>query len=138
MKLSVLNHPLKHCRQHRLNLRILSKLLERAVHEIVELFLEQGDVAAAGADDVDDVAVVQQGVEEMFERDVLVAPFHRLVEGEFEGLLELSGDHRSGYGTKKSVGGFRQALSIVASSGYSCSRASAVVFSTFISATSNV
>ena len=93
VKLCVLHDALEHGGEHRLDLGVIGELFERPVHEIVELLLELRNVAAAGVDDLDDVAVVQQGVEQMLERHVLVAPFHRLVEGEFEGLLQLAGNH---------------------------------------------
>ena len=42
---------------------------------------------------LEDVAIVQQGVEEMLEGDVFVAPLQRLVDREFKRFLELTGNH---------------------------------------------
>ena len=87
MELRVLHHALQHRREHRLHFRILRQLLQGAVHEIVELFLELIDVAAALADDPHHLAVVQQGVEQVLQGDVLVTTAYRVVQGELEGLL---------------------------------------------------
>ena len=84
VELRVLHDALQHCRQHRLFVGVLGELLERLFQEVVELFLEHVDVPTAGADDVDDVVVVQQREKQMLERDVLVPPPHRLGQGEFE------------------------------------------------------
>ena len=71
----------------RLDLGIVRKLFERTVHEVVELLAQDVDVAAAGADALADVAVVQQGVEKMFERHVFVAALQRFIQGELKRLL---------------------------------------------------
>ena len=51
VQLRVLHDPLQHGGQHRLHLGVIRQLLERPVHEVVELLAENVDVAAAGADD---------------------------------------------------------------------------------------
>ena len=87
MQLRVLNDALQHRRQHRLHIRIVRKLLQRAVHEIVELLLELVDVAAAFADGFRRLAIVQERVEHVLERHVLVAAGDRVVQRELESLL---------------------------------------------------
>ena len=124
VELRVLHDALQHRRQHRLDLGIVRQLLQRTVQKIVELLLQQGNVAAALADHIGHLAVVQQRVQQMLERDVLVTSLDGVVQREFEGFLEWLGDHWS--------------FSIVHNSGNSCSLAMAVVLATFISATSYV
>ncbi len=57
--------------------------------ELLQLACERLGVAAAVADDLRGRAVVQQRVEEMFERHVLVAPLDRLHRGEVQSLLQF-------------------------------------------------
>ena len=52
--------------------------------KLLELALQRGDVAAAVADDLGDVGVVEQRVEQVLDADELVAPPARLVDGEGE------------------------------------------------------
>ena len=52
--------------------------------KVVELLLQHLDVAAALADDIGNLAIVQQRVEQMLDRHVLVAPLDRVVEREFK------------------------------------------------------
>ena len=93
MQLRVLHDALQHRREHRLHLDVVGQLFERLAQEVVELLLEEVDVAAAVAHDRGDLAVVQEREEEMLDGDVLVAALERGVEGEFEGLLKLACNH---------------------------------------------
>ena len=92
VELRVLNHALQHRRQRGLNVLLLD-LFVGLGDEVVELLLELLDVAAARADDVDDVAVVQQREQQVLEGDVLVPPADGLVDGELETGLESFCDH---------------------------------------------
>ena len=49
VKLGVLHDALQHRREHRLHFGIVGKLLERSIHEVVELLLEGLDIAATFA-----------------------------------------------------------------------------------------
>jgi hypothetical protein len=93
VQLGVLHDALEHGREHRLDVFVLGQGLELLVHEIVELLLQQFHVPAASGDDVRHLAVVEEREEEVLERDVLMPAPHGVGEGEFEGLLELPGDH---------------------------------------------
>src|SRR4030095_2709877 len=58
-----------------------------------EAALERLEVAAALPDDVARRPLVEEGEEQMFERQELVAALDRLVRRQIQGRLQLSGDH---------------------------------------------
>ena len=93
MQLRVLHDALQHGRQHRLHVGVVRQLFERLVHEVVELLLQHIDVPAAGADDV----AASRSCSSAKRRCSSVTYSWRrrsgLVDGEFEGCLELLGDH---------------------------------------------
>ena len=93
VQLRVLHDALQHGREDRLDLDVVGHLLDGLGQEVVELLLEEVAVAAAVAHDRGHLAVVQQREEEVLDGDVLVAALERLVEGEFESLLERACDH---------------------------------------------
>ena len=61
--------------------------LQLLAQEALKLFNQRLDVAAALAHDLAGRALVQQRVEQVFERHVLVPPLDRLHRGEVQGLL---------------------------------------------------
>jgi hypothetical protein len=93
VELRVLDHALKHGREHRLDGGVLLHARVGFLDELIELRLELLDLPATRADDVRHLAVVQQSEEQVLDRDVLVPPPDGFVDGEFEGCLQGLGDH---------------------------------------------
>ncbi len=102
--------------------------LEGPVEVVLEFLLELGDVGAAGGQDLGGDLVARHGVEQVLQRDVLVAPPPGVGHGALESCLQFLRyrDHR-----RSCYSG-----STVQRRGYSASRASSMTLVAFVSAIS--
>ena len=71
---------------------VVRQPLQLLVEEALELPLQLGDVSPAVAHDLDDVGVVEQGVEHVLDAEELVPPPPCLAHGQGQTDLELSTD----------------------------------------------